>query len=299
MNPAPLLALSVLLSGVTAYAVVELTRPAAALQASTGNAAHPKEAADRHAAALAALTERVETLEATAGRVTSPNGSTDRKAIEEVVAEYLRKNGESFAGRAADTSGTRSRKDPKVVFEEARADLADPSTSWDDRQAALKALKDADQLDKMIALMEQRAQASPADAEAHNQLGQAYLQKVFGADDLEKGDWAGKADAAFDAALKANPEHWEARFAKAVSLSHWPPVMGKGKVAIQHFEILREQQERSGRKNDEFAQTYLFLGNLYEQANKHEQALEVRRKGVQLFPDDTTLRDALRETAGK
>ena len=71
--------------------------------------------------------------------------------------------------------------------------------------------------------------------------------------------------------------------------SNWPAFLGKSGEAIRHFEILVEQQSRSATR-PEFSQTYLILGNMYLDTGKHEQALQVWRDGLALFPDDEELR---------
>jgi tetratricopeptide (TPR) repeat protein len=106
--------------------------------------------------------------------------------------------------------------------------------------------------------------------------------------DLEKGTWAVKADKAFDAALALDDHHWSARFSKAASLAFWPAILGKQPEAVKQFEILREQQE-SQAPREEFAQTYLFLGNLYASQGNAAKAQEVWRKGAEFFPRSSEL----------
>ena len=118
----------------------------------------------------------------------------------------------------------------------------------------------------------------------------AYIQKLFGVTaDNEKGMWSIKADRAFDEALDIDPKHWGARFAKAVSLSFWPAPFGRGPEAMKHFEVLVEQQEASGGSNPGHAQTYLFLGNMYEQRGQAEKAREIWQRGYNLHPNSQEL----------
>ena len=158
-----------------------------------------------------------------------------------------------------------------------------------DKEALWKEAADAGHLDELVALFEQRAQADPGSADAQLDLGKAYLQKVFKAGaGPEAGKWAIKADKSFDAALAADDHHWEARFSKAVSLSFWPPVFGKQTEAIKQFEILIDQQ-RSEPPIPAYAQTWLLLGNMYQQLGRADQALTTWQSGLALFPDNQQL----------
>ena len=78
--------------------------------------------------------------------------------------------------------------------------------------------------------------------EAQLALGQAYLGMTQQLEGMEAGKYATLADKALDQALELEPEHWEARFTKAVALSFWPPILGKQPLAIRQFETLMEQQ---------------------------------------------------------
>jgi len=161
--------------------------------------------------------------------------------------------------------------------------------SREESEALWKEAAAAGLLDDVLALFEERAKANPGSADAQLDLGRAYLQKVFKAGNgPEAGLWATKADKSFDAALAADDHHWDARFSKAVSLSFWPPVFGKQTEAIKQFEILIDQQGGSA-SNPSYAQTWLLLGNMYQQLGKADQALATWQKGLALFPDNAQL----------
>ena len=173
--------------------------------------------------------------------------------------------------------------------DEAFEKLLDPDMKDAERQELWKKLREAGLLEEVIARMEAFAAARPHDAGAQVMLGEAYLQKIFEVGNgPEAGVWATKADKSFDAALAIDPQHWDARFAKAISLSFWPPMFGKQAEAIQNFETLVAQQENQPSK-PEFAQTYLWLGNLYLQQGKSDQAKDAYAKGLAKFPDDEDL----------
>jgi tetratricopeptide (TPR) repeat protein len=152
--------------------------------------------------------------------------------------------------------------------------------------------------DELIALFEQRAEENPGDADAQAEVGFAYLAKIDEVTDgPAKGMWGMKADEAFDRALEINPDHWDARFTKAISLSFWPPIFGKQAEAIENFEILVERQA-SLPKSPDHAQTYLLLGNLYQQTGEHEKAAAMWANGAALFPDDAELAARIAQGSG-
>lgn len=161
---------------------------------------------------------------------------------------------------------------------------------WDEAQALWKEVEAAGQIDELVTMLEDRAKARGNDPEAQTQLGLAYLQKTFRAGGgPEAGLWATKADRAFDAALAVDETHWEARFQKAVSLSFWPPMLGKQPDAVKQFEKLVAQQEASGKKSGGYAQTYLFLGNMHLQMGAKDKALAAWNQGLAQFPDNADL----------
>ncbi len=151
-------------------------------------------------------------------------------------------------------------------------------------------IKDAGQIDELLDLFEEHARVNPNLAQAHVDLGNAYLQKLTAmTPGPQQGEVAMQADRAFDSALQVDPNHWEARLTKAVAFTFWPDFLGKKQQAIDQFEILITQQEQNAAQ-PHFAQTYLFLGNLYEQRGELEKAAEIWANGLGFFPADTDLR---------
>jgi tetratricopeptide (TPR) repeat protein len=154
-------------------------------------------------------------------------------------------------------------------------------------------LRDAGRIDEFVAAIEALAAAAPEDPELQVALGVAYLQKLFTVGNTpEAGPWAMKSDAAFDRALELDDHNWDARFTKAVSLSNWPAFLGRGPEAIEHFEILLEQQAEVPQR-DEFALTYLFLGNMQHSSGQLDKAVATWKAGLERFPDVDQLQQAL------
>jgi len=183
-------------------------------------------------------------------------------------------------------------------LEEALGVLTRSGEGWDEKQEVWNRLAKDGRLDEAVAFFETRANENPGNPDYQAELGHAYLQKIFTAKEIEQGLWAKKADKAYDRALSLDDHHWEARFSKAISYSFWPPVFGMQAKAIEHFEVLRAQQEAQAPEK-KFAETYVYLGNLYENQGKSDKAMEIRRKGLELFPDETDLARSLRPAENK
>lgn len=173
------------------------------------------------------------------------------------------------------------------------AQLSDPKLSDADREELWKRIREAKLTDAVIAEFEKRAKASPNDPDAQADLAYAYIQKIQEVGQgPEAGKWATKADKAYDAALALDPDHWDARFGKAISLSFWPPIFGKQPQAIKEFETLLASQSKKP-ADPSHAQTYLMLGNLYAQSGKADKALAIWQQGLAAFPDNAALKDKI------
>jgi tetratricopeptide (TPR) repeat protein len=224
------------------------------------------------------LTERVTRAEKTA---TEAAATADR-----AVAPRNPPTMADAEGPAAPPAGDAARKSEAdallVAIREGR-----PGDAWGRFQRA----RELGILDDAIAEAEKYAAAHPAEADPQIALAAAYTVKLMATPDgMERGTWAMKALGCYDAALKVDPENWDAQFSRGVNLSRWPAFLGKQPEAIQAFERLIEQQSRTA-PEPKFAQTYYQLGNTYREAGNVEKAREVFRKGAALFPDDKTLRE--------
>jgi tetratricopeptide (TPR) repeat protein len=217
--------------------------------------------------------------------------------IEEAVARAMKQQAaaqDSQAAGAADPAHAGGKFDARAAFEE----LLGSKLSRDAKMAKWKAIAAAGGLDEVVAMFEEYAKEHPGSAGAQVELGGAYLQKVFKAGNgPEAGVWATKADKAFDAALAIDDHSWDARFSKAVSLSFWPPVFGKQTEAIRNFEVLLDQQADQP-SDPKFAQSWLFLGNLYQQLGKMDQAVAIWQKGLASFPDNAALQQQIANAQG-
>jgi tetratricopeptide (TPR) repeat protein len=209
------------------------------------------------------------------------------RAVERWMQENAAASGASPASAPVAAAATFS-------LETALGQLMNPHLSGDDREALWQEALDSGQLEQLITALEERAAADPRNTALQFELGYAYLQPIMSgqAPGPQAAGWAMKADAAFDNTLKLDATHWDARFNKAVSYTFWPPIMGKQQAAISNFETLVTQQAGMSPR-PEFANTYLFLGNLYEQTGQADKAREIWSKGLGLFPGNGELDERL------
>ena len=178
---------------------------------------------------------------------------------------------------------------PPTAFRQAIDILVSPQTSFQQRQAAWKQLRDAGELDQALATLKQGAADNPSSAEYPTALGEAYVYKLQTIRDFhEVSILALQADQSFNTALGIEPTNWEAKFFKAAALSRWPPEMNKGPEVIQQFSNLIDQQEAMP-PQPQFAQTYLLLGDQYRKTGQHDYAVQTWRLGLAKFPGDSAL----------
>jgi tetratricopeptide (TPR) repeat protein len=97
-----------------------------------------------------------------------------------------------------------------------------------------------------------------------------------------------QADQSFNAALKIDPQNWEANFVKASSTYYWPPDEKRDNDNVQRLASLIDQQETMT-PNPAFVQTYVVLGNQYEKMGQHDKAVATWQLGLQKFPSDAAL----------
>jgi tetratricopeptide (TPR) repeat protein len=152
----------------------------------------------------------------------------------------------------------------------------------------------AGQIDDVIAELTQRAASNPNDASLPTTLGEAQLNKLralkeSGADENAMGILALQADQSFNAALKIDPQNWEAQFVKASSMYYWPANPARDNDVAQRLSSLIDQQEAMPAQPD-FAKTYLLLGNQYQKLGQPDKAMATWQLGLQKYPGDSTLR---------
>jgi tetratricopeptide (TPR) repeat protein len=303
MKPSAVLAISVLISGVMifiAFSWQEKSAPAA-VAAGAGEVATLSRAVSDLRAEQAEIKKGLDDLRAEVNTKPQSDARLPLGEIDAAVQRALAQNAASARGsqtRAGDPSADKAAKKSAFDVQAALQELTSKRLTQEQRQALWKQIADAGQLDAMVALLEQRAKDDPTNSTAQLDLGRAYLQKIFQVGNgPEAGVWGTKADKAFDSALAIDDHNWDARFAKAVSLSFWPPMLGKQNEAIKNFETLVDQQASQSPK-PEFAQTYYFLGNMYTQTGDKAKALATWQQGLSLYPGNPQLEAQIANAEG-
>ncbi|MCK6448566.1 MAG: hypothetical protein L6Q99_19415 [Planctomycetes bacterium] len=302
MNSWIVLPVAVAAAAATAFTVTEFRPQSAAAQPASAAVATVPPEWERKFEALLAENQKLHTeLELLRQAIDSRAplaqgaGALDSSVVEAAVARALEARGHAVAAAPVRAEGATAA--PEFADAQSAFDELLRTGTYEGREELWKRIRDAGLLDEVVAEFEARAEADPQDPELRLDLGQAYLQKIFAAGQgPEAGKWAIKADQAFDDALALDDHHWKARFFKATSLSFWPPIFGKQAEAIHQFEILAEQQKTQPKQAD-FAQTHLWLGNLYQQTGQLEKAKGAWSQGLALFPGDAELAAKL-EAAG-
>src|SRR6266478_8475927 len=176
-----------------------------------------------------------------------------------------------------------------TAFRRAMDILVSPQTSFQQRQAAWKQLRDAGELDQALATLKQGTANNPTSAEYPTALGEAYVYKLQTIRDFhEVSILALQADQSFNTALGLDPANWEAQFFKAAALFRWSSEMNKGSEVIQQLSNLIDQQEAMP-PQPQFAQTYVLLGDQYKKTGQPDYAVQTWRLGLAKFPGDSTL----------
>jgi len=161
------------------------------------------------------------------------------------------------------------------------------------KHALFQQLGQSGQLEAVIAELQQRANANPTDVAIRTTLGEAQLNQIrvlkeSGADNDQLGILAMQADQNFNAALKTDPQNWEAQFVKAASMVYWPPDPTRDASVVKLLSGLIDQQDAMPTQ-PEFAQSYAALAKEYEKLGKHDEAQATLILGLQKFPADPTL----------
>ena len=210
--------------------------------------------------------------------------------IEAAILRWLEKHGQTLPIEAA-----AKKEPPKIDERKAFLSLSDLGMSYEDRLKVWAQVQKAGKLDDLLAKLKEHARQSPNDADAQAALGNALVQKINAPNvsGMERAVLGKQIDDAYAKALDLDPEHWEARYSRAIGQTFWPAFMGKQADAIQNFETLIEQQERRSQKPG-YSSTYVLLGNVYAQQGKMDKAKEVWQRGLKQFPNDGELQKKLK-----
>lgn len=288
MKTAPLVLLLVAVSAATTVATSLLLRPGQTAAAEPDGAALARiqDSLDELRRENESLQKEIAELRtAPAARADSITREPDLdELVERAVARWMQDRDAAVAA-AAVTAKVTAPAGPPFSLEASLGQLLNPYLGDEDRDALWQQALASGKMKELIGALEKSAALEPKNAALQFELGYAYLQPIISGEAAgpQAGEWSMKADAAFDKTLALDPLHWNARFNKAVSYSFWPPLFGKQQAAITNFETLITQQGGSN-ASPGFAETYLYLGNLYLQTGQLDKAKAIWNEGLGLFP---------------
>ncbi|MEM8882586.1 MAG: tetratricopeptide repeat protein [Planctomycetota bacterium] len=153
---------------------------------------------------------------------------------------------------------------------------------------------DTSKIAPTVKALQAAIKADPTNAELYAALGAAHVSKL--ASGQAQGPAAGpvfmQAIGAYKKAIELDEDHWDARFNMAFTTSMAPEFFGLRPASIKQFEDVLQRQE-SMDPRPEFATTYMRLGTLYKDAGNADKAKALWKKGLELYPDDRRLREAV------
>jgi tetratricopeptide (TPR) repeat protein len=173
-----------------------------------------------------------------------------------------------------------------------------------EKHALFEQLRKDNELDAVIADLKQQATADPNNPEIPTTIGEAQLNQIRALKESgnDNNDQAGilamQADQEFDAALKIDPNNWEAQFVKSASMYYWPSSPDMDAKEVQQLTHLIDQQGTMPSQPD-FAQTYLLLGNEYQKLGQPDKAVATWALGAQQFPNNSALQNKLANPSGQ
>lgn len=145
---------------------------------------------------------------------------------------------------------------------------------------------------RATALVREWLAADPRGVEPRIRMANVRAQcEIPFADMMSAGNLIGQANALLEEALQIDSTSWEARFTLAMHHYHTPEFLGRAPDAIRHLEILLRQQGDG--TQPQFANTYLYLGDLYRREGREQDAIAIWRRGAALFPQHADLRARL------
>jgi vitamin B12 transporter len=155
-----------------------------------------------------------------------------------------------------------------------------------DEAAARPAIQQA------TALLREWMQAEPRGVEPRVRMANVRARcEIPFTDMMGAGALIGQANTLLEEALQIDSTHWEARFTLAMHHFHTPEFLGRTPDAIRHLEILLRQQGDAAQPH--FAETWLYLGDLYRRTGRGDEAAALWRRGAALFPADARFAEKL------
>jgi tetratricopeptide (TPR) repeat protein len=199
-------------------------------------------------------------------------------------------------GRAVSAAFAKAETEQERAFRNSIETLLSPASTYDEKQAVWKKLKEAGQMDDAIAELQRRVAVNPDSVEDTVTLAEAYFKKCGQINDIrQQAVLAMQADQLLDTALTVDPSNLEAQFDKVSAMAHWPLELNQGPKVLEQFQNLIQEQE-SQSSQPQFALSYLRLGDFYQRTGDANNAMQVWQRGAALFPKNPDLQNRLSTT---
>ncbi len=134
---------------------------------------------------------------------------------------------------------------------------------------------------------------APGNLELRMAAGRNYIDWVQSITDyLDMGALADKGIKQFNYILERNPDHFDALLYRANTYANYPDIGGIYEQAELDFKHLLELEVPG--ENPDYAEVYYYYGEFLER-NQHdkETALEIWKKGLELYPESELLLEKL------
>ena len=157
--------------------------------------------------------------------------------------------------------------------------------SQDEQLKFWEEARTSNHLAEVISGLEEVVAADDQEIAARMNLAQAYTVKLLGVPaGPEKGIYAAKAEKLWREVLEVEPDHYEAQYSIATSLSHYPPFLNKTGEAIAEFEKSIAIQEQPGSEITN-PNAYLELSRLQLRDSDPASALQTLERAQQRHPE--------------
>ncbi len=216
---------------------------------------------------LAAARDEIERM-----KQAQASGSLDTEAAEPTPAEHKQMAEHFFALGEAYSAGTAT-----------KAQVAE----------LLKLSQDKKLMGRLVSDLEARIIENPDDLEARLQLIDVQSARVHSAESIvERGMLREGVQTQLTEVLKRDPENWDARYMRAVGISHSQRTPQGRARAVEAFESLITIQQ-SQPSEPRFAKTYGQLAGVLLAEKNTAKARETITAGLARYPDSEELRKML------
>ena len=242
-------------------------------------------------AEIARLETQIASLAARPMQVERASAALSQAEVESIVRDLLQSEaGKASALAEASTLGEEADQALAALVAnpaEAFAELRRLGLNTSAGDAIWAAAAKAGTTEDLLELYREAVEQDPNSVEANYNLAKAALDAAQADPNHSNGVWWRESDDQLGRVLELDEGFADARYDKALNLSFWPSAFGRQPEAIRHFEQLVGDGNRlsEGRHR----QSFLWLGNLYAQNGRIDDALATYRSGLGQYPDDASL----------